>query len=81
MRNRLAANICATIWFRKIFSQNIFLKRKCGEGLKSQSVAGQLTLTVGLSDVAIFTARLKSVRRMNDIAPALKQKLINTINQ
>jgi len=30
MRNRLAANICATIWFRKIFC-NIFLKEKFGK--------------------------------------------------
>ena len=23
MRNRLAANICATVWFRKLFSRNV----------------------------------------------------------
>jgi hypothetical protein len=40
MRNRLAANIRATIRFRKYFSK-YFLKEKCGEfevaGLKQQA--------------------------------------------
>jgi hypothetical protein len=41
MRNRLAANISATIWFRKIFFK-IFLKRKMWGSLKSRAVAVQL---------------------------------------